>query len=254
MSPVPASAITIADGEITIDADLLAPMLGLSSEALKAKMRKGIVSSVAETGINEDAGRTRVTFRYRTRAWTVVVDPDGTWHDRLSFMLVESIAPAAEAPPANTDHPSLVRPRQGRVMTVTAWDPAATTTVEDNTPGTLARRLRVHLQTLATRRLPITYQEATKGMFLSPPNTIHQVTEALEQLMAEDAAADRPFIAAMVISKARGGLPAPGFFDCAARLGRFAGDVTGPDARVFHAVELNAVLAGSVALTNKGRV
>ena len=108
MSPVPASAITIADGEITIDAELLAPKLGLSAEALKAEMRKGIVSSVAETGINEDAGRTRVTFRYRTRAWTVVVDPDGTLHDRLSFMLVESIAPAAKAPPANTDHPSLL--------------------------------------------------------------------------------------------------------------------------------------------------
>ena len=108
MSPVPASAITIADGEITLDAELLAPKLGLSAEALKAEMRKGIVSSVAETGINEDAGRTRVTFRYRTRAWAVVVDPDGTWHDRLSFMLVESIAPAAKAPLANTDHPSLL--------------------------------------------------------------------------------------------------------------------------------------------------
>ena len=56
MSPVPASAITIADGEITIDAELLAPKLGLSAEALKAEMRKGNVSSVAETGINEDAG------------------------------------------------------------------------------------------------------------------------------------------------------------------------------------------------------
>ncbi len=41
-------------------------------------------------------------------------------------------------------------------MTVTAWDPAATTTVEDNTPETLARRLRAHLQALATLRLPIT--------------------------------------------------------------------------------------------------
>jgi len=61
--------------------------------------------------------------------------------------------------------------------------------------------------------------------------------------MAEDAAADRPLIAAMVISKWRRGLPAPGFFDCAARLGRFAGDATGPDARVFHAIEFNAVLA-----------
>ena len=75
---------------------------------------------------------------------------------------------------------------------------------------------------------------------LRPPNTIQQVTEALEQLMAEDAVAERPFIAAMVISKARGGLPAPGFFDCAARLGRYSGDETGLTAGVFHAVELNA--------------
>ena len=128
-------------------------------------------------------------------------------------------------------------------MTVTAWDPAATTSVEDNTPETLARRLRAHLQALATLRLPITYLEAAKGLLLLPPNTIHQVTQALEQIMAEDAAADRPFIAAMVINKAPRGLPAPGFFDYAARLGSFAGDATGPDARVFHAAEFNAVLA-----------
>ncbi len=128
-------------------------------------------------------------------------------------------------------------------MIATATDPAAATTVEDKPSETLARRLRAHLQTLATRRLPITYRDAAKGLLLLPPNTIHQLTEALEQLMAEDAAADRPFIAAMVISKWRDGLPAPGFFDCAARLGRFAGDATGLDARVFHAVEFNAALA-----------
>jgi len=127
-------------------------------------------------------------------------------------------------------------------MTAAPWDFAATITVEDSAPETLARRLRAHLQALATRRLPITYQEAAKGMFLSPPNTIHQITEALEQLMAEDAAADRPFIAAMVIGKTRGGLPAPGFFDCAARLGRFAGDATGLDAWSFHAAELYAAV------------
>ena len=61
--------------------------------------------------------------------------------------------------------------------------------------------------------------------------------------MTEDAAADRPFIAAMVISKARGGLPGPGFFDCAARLGRFSGDATGLDAWAFHAAELHAAVA-----------
>ncbi len=108
MSSHQTAAISIVNGEITVDAELLAPKLGLSAEALKAEMRKGIVSSVAETGLNEDAGRTRVTFKYRTRTWTVVIDPDGTWHDRLSFMLVKNIAPTAKAPPANTDYLSLL--------------------------------------------------------------------------------------------------------------------------------------------------
>jgi hypothetical protein len=43
--------------------------------------------------------------------------------------------------------------------------------------------------------------------------------------------------------QARGGLPGPGFFDCARRLGRFVGDPDGQDARTFHAAELNAVFA-----------
>ena len=124
-----------------------------------------------------------------------------------------------------------------------ALELAATTAVEDNPPETLARRLRAYLQTGASQRLLFTYHQAAEGLLLAPPNTIHQVTEALEQLMAEDAAADRPFIAAMVISKARGGLPAPGFFDCAARLGRFGGDATCLDAWAFHAAELHAAVA-----------
>ena len=50
---------------------------------MRAEMRKGNVSSVAEAGINEDAGRTYLTFRYRARAWTVVVEPDGTVIERI---------------------------------------------------------------------------------------------------------------------------------------------------------------------------
>jgi len=131
-------------------------------------------------------------------------------------------------------------------MTAPAVDFAAITTVAGNTPNTpdtLAGRLRAHLQARATRRSPITYHDAATAMRLSPPHTIHQVTQALEQLMVQDAAADRPFIAAMVIGKSHGGLPAPGFFDCATRLGRFAGDATGPGARVFHAAQFSAALA-----------
>ena len=84
-------------------------------------------------------------------------------------------------------------------------------------------RIREFLESLAKRRNLITYQALANALQILPPHSIHQVTEALERLMEEDAAADRPFIAALAISKARGGLPAPGFFDCARRLGRFAG-------------------------------
>ena len=104
-------------------------------------------------------------------------------------------------------------------------------------------KIRAFLENFAKRRIPITYQELAKALQILPPHSIHRVTEALERLMEEDAAADRPFIAALAISKARGGLPAPGFFDCARRLGRFAGNPDGQDAWSFHAAELNAVLA-----------
>ena len=70
--------------------------------------------------------------------------------------------------------------------------------------------------------------------------SIHQVTEALECLMEEDAAAKR-LIAKLAINKARDGLPAPGFFDCAQRHGRFSGDPDGDEARTLHTAELHVV-------------
>ena len=96
---------------------------------------------------------------------------------------------------------------------------------------------RVHFSK-ALRSAESSLPTRSNALQILPPHSIHRVTEALGRLMEEDAAADRPFIAALAISKTRGGLPAPGFFDCAGRLGRFADD---QDARTFHAAELNAV-------------
>ena len=101
-------------------------------------------------------------------------------------------------------------------------------------------QLRTSLQNMAAAGLTITYGRLARLLELSPPNTIHQIMVALERLMEEDAEADRPFIAALVVSKARGGLPAVGFFDCARRLGRFTGDPNGMENRSFHASELSA--------------
>ncbi len=80
-------------------------------------------------------------------------------------------------------------------------------------------RVRAHLVKTAKQGVLITYGNLANAVDLSPPHRIHQLTEALEFLMEEDAAARRPFIAALAISKRRGGfqhlasLTAPGAWD-----------------------------------------
>jgi hypothetical protein len=83
------------------------------------------------------------------------------------------------------------------------------------------------------RAEPTTYKELSDALELTPGNTIHQITKALEHLMKKDAANEHSFIAAFMISRAWGGLPAPGFFDIAQRVGRFDGDHSGPEAAAF---------------------
>lgn len=110
----------------------------------------------------------------------------------------------------------------------------------------LADRLRALLSARADAQPLWTYRDAAWALGLQPPNTIHRVILALEQTMREDATAGRPFIAARVISRARDGLPAPGFFVLAHALGRHDGDEAGAAARAFHAAELAALARGQV--------
>ena len=120
------------------------------------------------------------------------------------------------------------------------------TVVSENavpTTQALAGRARTCLQRIAARGEPITYKALAQALELEPPNTIHQVTGALEWLMREDAANGHPFIAALVISRARSGLPAPGFFDIAKALGRFNGDPSGPDAAASYGAMFDAAIA-----------
>ena len=206
MTVLPAGAISITDGAIIVAAETVAPRLGLKPEALQAEMQRGQVCCLVETGVDEDEGRTRVTVRYHARSWTLVVEPDGK--ERATTWSASAIPMKTRATSGDRDQ--------------------------------VARQLRTYLQNMAAADLTITYGGLARLLGLSPPNTIHQITVALERLMEEDAEAGRPFIAALVLSKARGSLPAAGFFDCAQRLGRFTGDPNGVEARSFHATELDS--------------
>lgn len=101
------------------------------------------------------------------------------------------------------------------------------------------------LKAAARRGAAITYQRLATDLGLPPPQTIHKTTRILEALMAEDAAAGRPFLAALVISRhpARGGMPAPGFFDCATGLGRFRAVTPTADPSAYYASEFTAAVS-----------
>jgi hypothetical protein len=105
-------------------------------------------------------------------------------------------------------------------------------------PASQLALLRANLRMVAALQATITYHEAARGIDLQPPHVIHTVTGLLETLMEEDAAAGHPFIAATVVSQARDGVPALGFFETAARLGRFDGDPWSGEAMAWHAAEL----------------
>ena len=86
----------------------------------------------------------------------------------------------------------------------------------------------------------ITYAALAGRLGLKPPYSIHRLAEALERLMEEDVAAGRPLLAALCVSKARPGLPAPGFFVKAMALGIHFEET---DERAFHASELRRTIS-----------
>lgn len=98
--------------------------------------------------------------------------------------------------------------------------------------------LRANLRMVAALDATITYHEAARGLGLAPPHIIHSIAMLLEELMEEDAGRGHPFISALVVSRSRDGVPAPGFFETAARLGRYTGDPWSAEAVAYHAAEL----------------
>jgi len=111
---------------------------------------------------------------------------------------------------------------------------------EDMARSDLPERMRAYLTELARRRGTMTYRDLARALQVQPPNTIHQVADALEVLMQEDHANRAPFLSALVVSKVRSGLPAPAFFFFAGSLGRFEGSDTGPETPTYHAQELKS--------------
>ena len=105
------------------------------------------------------------------------------------------------------------------------------------------KNARNELKKVAKLGEPITYQALAKALNLLPPHTIHQITITLEKLIEEDAKSGHPLIASLVISKARGGLPAPGFFNCVERVGLVSPTSTSTEVDDFYNTEFDRAVS-----------
>ena len=105
------------------------------------------------------------------------------------------------------------------------------------------KNARNELKKVAKLGEPITYQALAKALNLLPPHTIHQVTITLEKLIEEDAKSGHPLIASLVISKARGGLPAPCFFNCVERVGLVSPTSTSTEVDDFYNTEFDRAVS-----------
>lgn len=68
------AAVSRSEGSFTVDAKIVAGKLGLSPEMFWREVKRGIVYGVVERGEGDDAGRVRLTFRYRARSWSITLE------------------------------------------------------------------------------------------------------------------------------------------------------------------------------------
>ena len=89
------SRIEIGLGALHINASVIAQGLALEPSLVQALMRKGEITSVCECGVNEDAGRYRLTFFHKSRRFRLVVDGTGTVIQRSTVDFGDRPLPAS---------------------------------------------------------------------------------------------------------------------------------------------------------------
>jgi hypothetical protein len=66
-----------AAGDLTVDADLLSQRFNIPPPTLRRLMAQGHVRGRVESGLDEDAGRCRISLRCGNRIWQAVLATDG---------------------------------------------------------------------------------------------------------------------------------------------------------------------------------
>lgn len=66
--------VGIANGEVEVDARVIADGLGITPNVVQDEIREGKITSRCERGIDEDAGRHRLTFLGHNKRISLLID------------------------------------------------------------------------------------------------------------------------------------------------------------------------------------
>lgn len=91
--------VEFENGEVRIDAAIVADGLGLALPLLQKGMRAGTITSLAERGVGADAGRHRLTFFSANRRFRVVVDRTGAIIQRSAIDFGDAPLPGSARRP-----------------------------------------------------------------------------------------------------------------------------------------------------------
>ncbi|MBR0754640.1 hypothetical protein JQ604_20840 [Bradyrhizobium jicamae] len=89
------SRIAFDDGAFEVDASIVAEGLGLALPELKAGLRAGKITTLAERGTDADTGRHRLTFFSERRRLRLVIDERGTILQRSTLDFGNAPLPAS---------------------------------------------------------------------------------------------------------------------------------------------------------------
>jgi hypothetical protein len=77
MEPQAMAVVEFEEDTLSIDAAVIGRGLSVEPWLVQARMREGKITVLCERGMDEDAGRYRLTFFYQHRRFRLVVDEEG---------------------------------------------------------------------------------------------------------------------------------------------------------------------------------
>jgi Family of unknown function (DUF6522) len=103
------ATIEFEEGAIRIDATIIGQGLSIEPSLVQVRMREGKIATLCDRGVDEDAGRYRLTFIHKNRRFRLVFDEEGNAVQRSTINFGAVSFPLRHANPARDLIQSQVR-------------------------------------------------------------------------------------------------------------------------------------------------